>query len=206
VSEASGVSHLQAIDIAAFVNGTVDAPTRSRVVAHLNVCRECRDEIMDASQIASTLPARRHWRLPVTGFAIAAGLLLIVILPKVGKRGASESFKRAPSAVGPVLRRDTGTGDTVRVPTPVTPRETVDRVDRMVWSTVAGALRYRVRLYDDNSDVLWSAITTDTVAYLPNSIRLRRRRTYFWNVEASMDWERWISSELVAFTLSGPEQ
>jgi hypothetical protein len=206
VSEVAGAGHLDAMDIAAFANNTLDAPTRGRVVEHLNVCRECRNEVMDASRIASTLAARGRWWTPVTGFAIAAALLLVVLLPKAGRRAPSEPLNRAPSPAVPVLRGGTAAGDTAGAPTPVTPREVVDRADRLVWSAVAGALRYRVRLYDDNSNVLWSSTTEDTVALLPDSVRLRPRLTYFWKVEANMDWQRWISSDLVAFTVSGPRR
>jgi hypothetical protein len=187
--------HLDAIDIAAFVNGSLDAPTRARVVEHLNLCEECRDEVMDASRIASTLPARRRWLAPVTGFAIAASLLVFLFLPRVGKR--------AMSPVVQVLRGDNAAGDSARVPTLVTPRDAVDRADRMVWSRVAGALSYRVRLYDDSSHVLWNDITKDTVAVLPDSVRLRPRVTYFWTVDANTDFQHRASSDLVAFTVKG---
>lgn len=203
MSDVAGARHLDAMEIAAFVSATLDASTRARVAEHLNLCRECRDEVMDASRITSTLPARRHWWAPVTGFAVAAALLLVVLLPKTGTRAPSEPLDRAPSAVPPVLRGGTAPGDTARVPTPVAPRDIVDRADRLVWSAVTAALRYRVRLYDDNSDVMWSATTKDTVAFLPDSISLRSQVTYFWRVEANTDWQRWVSSDLIAFSVSG---
>ena len=193
MSELPDVGHLDAMETAAFVNGSLDAPTRARVVEHLSSCEECRNEVMDASRIASTLPARRRWWAPVTGVAIAASLLLLLFLPK-----------RATSPEVHVLRGDNAAADSARVPTLVTPRDAVDRADRMVWSRVAGALSYRVRLYDDNSRVLWSDLTKDTVAVLPDSVRLRPRVTYFWTVEANTGFQHRASSDLVAFTVTGP--
>ena len=202
MSDVAGARHLDAMEIAAFVSSTLDASTRARVAEHLNLCRDCRDEVMDASRVASTVPARRHWWAPVTGFAVAAALLLVVLLPERGTRAPSEPLDRAPSAVPPVLRGATA-GDAGRVPTPVMPRDRVDRADRLVWSAVTGALSYRVRLYDDDSNVLWSTTITDTVALLPDSVRLRPQVRYFWTVEANTDWQRWVSSALVEFSVSG---
>jgi hypothetical protein len=123
-------------------------------------------------------------------------LLLFLFLPRFDKRATSPEDH--------VLRGSNAAGDTARVPTLVTPRDAVDRADRMVWSGVAGALSYRVRLYDDNGRVLWTHLTTDTVATLPDSVRPRPRVTYFWTVEANTGFQHRASSDLVAFTVSGP--
>jgi hypothetical protein len=197
VSELPDAGHLDAVETAAFVNGSLDAPARAGVVEHLNSCEECRDEVMDASRIASTLPARHRWWAPVTGVAIAASLLVFLFLPRVGTRATSPEVH--------VLRGDNAAADSARVPTLVTPRDAVDRADRMVWSRVAGALSYRVRLFDDNSRVLWSDLTKDTVAVLPDSVRLRPRLTYFWTVDANTGFQHRASSDLVAFTITGPQ-
>lgn len=201
MSEATGGRHLDAMDIAAFVNGNVDAATRARVLAHVNDCPECRDEIMEASHIASKLPSRGRWQVPLTAFAIAAALL-IMLLPKAGTRAPSEPVRGGPAA-SPSLRGSPAPTDTTGVPTALTPRDRVDHVDRLVWSAASGALRYRARLYEEGGVVIWSATTVDTVVLLPDSVRLGPRRTYFWKVEANPDGQHAASSDLVSFTVLG---
>jgi hypothetical protein len=79
-------------------------------------------------------------------------------------------------------------------------------VDRLIWSSVPGAERYRLRLYDREGSVLWTIETADTSVALPDSVRLRPRVPYFWRVEAQAEWMRWAASDLVSFQLVGLER
>ena len=198
MNEVPDDGHLDAMEVAAFVSATLDASSRTRVVDHLNICRECRDEIADASRLASAPPSRRYWWASAS-IVIAASLFLVVLLPRVATRGTG-TLNRATSDS---LRGATSVQESASAPRPLMPRDEVDRVDRLVWSDVGGAVGYRVRLYNDSSSVLWSISTKDTVVLLPDSVHLRPQATYFWIVEASIDWQRWVSSDLIAFTISG---
>src|SRR5881396_2602792 len=67
-------------------------------------------------------------------------------------------------------------------PAPIGPRATAARPDRFVWTAVAHAQRYRLRLYDAEGGVLWTDETSDTAAAPPKSVKLSPRSRYFWKV------------------------
>jgi len=123
------------------------------------------------------------------GLAAAVAFVLL-LLPSGGDDGPSPGLRG---------RTDTSTHALLLI----TPRGSVDHVDRLVWSSMPRIERYRLRLYDDQGDVLWSLETPDTVVMLPDSVRLSRRVTYFWKVEAQTEWRRWVTSDLVQFQLTG---
>ena len=94
----------------------------------------------------------------------------------------------------------------IHAPLLVAPRGPVARVDQFVWSGVPRSDRYRLRLYTDEGDVLWTSETTDTLVALPDSVGLSHLATYFWKVEAQTEWRRWAASDLVEFRLVGPSR
>jgi len=183
--------------IADFVDGHLTPQSRAPVVAHLLTCARCRALVKTTSDLAShavgpSTQAKRHglrWTLPV-GLAAAAALALI-LLP----RGRDDNAT-------PGLREPTVTSTIAPVPITPTSGASVVRVDRLVWSSVPKAERYRVRLYDGEGSVLWTTETTDTSAALPDSLRLEERVSYFWRVEAQAEWMRWAASELAAFRIN----
>ena len=89
-------------------------------------------------------------------------------------------------------------------PSPIAPRASVGQVDRLVWSSVPHAERYRVRLYDGAGSAVWTVETADTSVALPDSVGLTPRATYFWKVEAQTEWRRWAASDLVEFRVGSP--
>jgi hypothetical protein len=88
------------------------------------------------------------------------------------------------------------------VPTPVAPLGAVERVDYLLWRTVAGADQYRLTLFDTDAAVLWRTTTSDTIAALPDSIPLRPGARYLWRLEARVGWDLWEESDLVEFTIA----
>lgn len=198
---------LDELVLADFVEGRLDPQTRAPVVAHLLTCARCRSvvratgRLLADSAVARELPSPkwapagrgwRRWSLPL-GVAAAAALLVILWPEGGGDRGPT-----------PGLREPTDTGTVA--PVPIAPRASVARVDRLVWSSVARAERYRLRLYDNEGGVLWTLETSDTLVVLPDSVVLAPRVTYFWKVEAQMEWRRWAASDLVEFRLVGPSR
>jgi hypothetical protein len=126
--------------------------------------------------------------MPV-GLAAAATIALLLV-----PRGIDDGS--TPGLREPTLTRTVA-------PRPISPRATVTRVDRLVWSSVPHAERYRLRLYDDQGSVVWRFETTDTFALFPDSVGLSPRGQYFWRVEAQTEWQRWAASDLVEFRVSG---
>lgn len=188
---------LDELTIADFVDGHLTPEARAPVVAHLLTCARCRsvvratgDLLADAA-LAPEAGRRAHrWRVPL-GIAAAAALLL-ALWPRNGdERGSAPGLREPPltSTVAPSL---------------IAPRAAVTRVDALVWSSVPRVERYRLRLYDGEGSVLWTAETADTSVALPDSVVLSPGATYFWKVDAQTEWRRWAASDLVEFRLVGP--
>lgn len=183
--------------IADFVDSHLPLQSRAPVVAHLLTCARCRALVKATSDLAANAvghsgQARRRglrWTLPV-GLA-AAAVLVLLLLP----RGLNDNST-------PGLREPTVTSTIAPAPITPAPGASVARVDSLVWSSVPGAERYRVRLYDGEGSVLWTVETNDTSAALPDSLRLQPRVSYFWRVEAQAEWMRWAASDLVSFRIN----
>ncbi|MGH7639022.1 MAG: zf-HC2 domain-containing protein, partial [Gemmatimonadaceae bacterium] len=73
-----GDSHLDAHDIAAYVDHTATPDQRDRVERHLAECIVCRDEMLEVSALASPARAvsRPAWRI-AAGIAAAAVILVV---------------------------------------------------------------------------------------------------------------------------------
>lgn len=190
---------LDELAIADFVEGRLTPEARAPVVTHLLTCAYCRSVVKAAGELvaeggiatAGLAPRWRRWSVPL-GLAAAAVVLLFLWPRSTNDTGST-----------PGLREPTDTGT---VPVGIAPRGSVARVDRLVWSSVPRAERYRLRLYDNEGAVLWTAETTDTSVALPDSVVLAPRVTYFWKVEAQTGWRRWVASDLVEFQLTGSQR
>lgn len=195
---------LDALVIADFVEGRLDTDDRERVVDHLLSCARCRSVVSATSRLAAEalvtdqLPApRRRWLIPL-GLAAAAALVFLV-LPRGGDHGSPPILREPTDARNRPASKQGG----IHAPLPIAPRDSVAQVDRLLWEGMPGVERYRVRLYNDEGDVLWTAETTDTVVMLPDSTALSPGATYFWKVEAQTEWRRWVASDLVGFRIGG---
>ncbi len=197
---------LDELAIADFVEGRLALAARAPVVAHLLTCARCRSVVRAAGRllsdpvVAPQTERRWHrWSVPL-GMAAAAAALLLVLWPRsVDDRGPA-----LPPPPG--LREPTLTSTVAPVPIIPPSRASVARVDRLVWSSVPRAERYRVRLYDEQGSVLWTVETADTSVALPDSVVLSHGVPYFWRVEAQTEWRRWAASDLVEFRLVGPRR
>jgi hypothetical protein len=181
---------LDELVVANFVEGHLDAAARGPVVAHLLTCARCRALVKataGASETAETAAGDirwpRRWWVPL---GIAAAALLVVLVPRRGEDGLREP--PLTSTLAPAL---------------IAPRASVASVDRLIWSNVPHAERYRLRLYDDQGTVLWQLETTDTAAAFPDSVALAPGVSYFWRVEAVTEWRRSVASDLVEFRVGG---
>ena len=53
--------HLEAGEVAAYIDRRLAPAERDRVEKHLSVCPECRGEVIEVAHVARTLPRRRRW-------------------------------------------------------------------------------------------------------------------------------------------------
>jgi anti-sigma factor RsiW len=183
-----------------FVEGRLPEDQRASVVTHLLACPRCRSVVAATGRLLAddavtrampSGPERgwKRWSLPL-GLAAAAAVVLLV-WPRSAEISEPVPGLRDSAIIGPPA------------PIPISPRESAARVDRFVWSMVAGVERYRLRLYDAEGTVLWTAETGDTIAVRPDSVSLAPGATYLWRVEAQTEWQRWSASDLVEFQRVG---
>jgi hypothetical protein len=180
--------------IAGLADGTLDPALRATVLPHLAGCVRCRTALASVTRalseptvtraiVATERGPRRLYRIAVP-LAAAAVLLLLLRSPSPqdgGHRGGG-----LPGA-----------------PVPVSPVGTVADVSVLVWRSVTGADAYRVTLFDAEGRVAYETRATDTAMSLPDSVVLVSGRPYLWKVEARTGFDRWITSELVEFSVAG---
>jgi hypothetical protein len=180
--------HLDSGAVAAYLDRTLSPSDRARVEAHALECEQCRRELIEVTRLLRARPHPRQWYLPL-GVAAAAALVLFVLWPRPGEEPLGSPGYREPAVTTTVS------------PVVIAPRGVSDAARSLVWTAVPHADRYRLAVFDGTGQVLWESQTSDTTAPLPDSLRLHTGTSYFWKVEAQTSWNRWVSSELVEFSI-----
>jgi hypothetical protein len=183
--------------IAGLADGTLDPALRATVLPHLAACRRCRTTLASVTRalaepaVARGISAaeRGPRRLYRVALPLAAAAVVLLLLWAPGREN-----------VGPGHRGDE---PVVTTPVPVSPVGTVAAASVLVWTRVPGADGYRVTLFDAAGRVAYETRATDTAAALPDSLVLVAGRPYLWKVEARTGFDRWVTSELVEFSLAG---
>lgn len=174
--DGSGLRHLLAEEVAAYLDRGVSATERQRLEAHLGRCAECRDELAAVRYLGSARGRRRAWYVLLPA-AAAAAIVLAVGLPG------------APSSPGDVLRSGDrlGTAERIRQFTAVQPTAAAtvhpDSV-RFVWASAGHDASYRLTLASPAGDTIWTISTGDTTVALAPDVALDRGKSYFWYVDA----------------------
>lgn len=191
---------LDAGTIAALADGTLAADARPAVLQHLAGCAFCRRAVASVADAVSgegpvtheiaVVEGRggRWWRSRTfrIGAPLAAAAVVLVVLSTRMNQGT------AP-------HRATGQGG---APMLIAPRGTVVSAQRLQWSNVPGANRYRVTLFSAQGRVLYETEVGDTVLAVPDSVQFVSGQPYLWKVEARTGWDRWLTSDLVDFTIA----
>ena len=84
------------------------------------------------------------------------------------------------------------------------PAGDVGVVEEFRWARVPSADLYEVTLYDASGAVLWQVDSRETHVALPDAVRLETGVLYLWQVNARVEWDRWVTSELVRFRIAEP--
>jgi hypothetical protein len=192
-----------------YVAGRLSEPEVEAFESHYLTCTRCQNELRMAAAIRDVLPEvreatqaadlspapltgpwlRRHAGVGAVAAAIAA-VLAGVLLVQPGFRESLPHREPVPE-----------TADVPRVEAPV---GEVRTVAEFRWAPVASADLYRLTVYDMAGDVVWEVDTRETHVELPGSLRLEPGALYLWQVDARVDWDRWLSSELIRFRVSEP--
>lgn len=180
--------HLEADEVAAYVDGAVAGDERQRIQAHLATCADCRQEMHEILGVVRALPAKPPSRRRIWLPAAAAAVIAIVLAwPRRHEDSLTSGGEHRQGAV-----------TTTIAPRPLTPVGSAVRGDTLIWSSVPGADVYAIRLFGASS-LLWEGQTSDTVAALPATVGIRAGATYYWKVEARTGFGRWAASDLVEF-------
>ena len=184
-------SHLESGEVAAYLDGALSPSERSAIEAHLVDCDACRMEVVDVARLVRARPSPRRWYLPVGAVAAAAAALLLLIPRPGDDRLGSPDYRE------PVIT-------TTVAPVAIAPRGAIPAAEQLIWSSVPHADRYQVAVFDDSGRVLWETQTSDTATPLPDSVRFQPGALYHWKVKAQTSWNRWVSSDLVEFSIGPP--
>ncbi|HEX5631793.1 MAG TPA: zf-HC2 domain-containing protein [Gemmatimonadales bacterium] len=177
-------THLPPHLVAAYVDRSLAPEGLAEVETHLADCGPCRVEVLEVGRLVTTAPvprARPRWMGPA--LAAAAAVLAVVLV-----RGPRGDAHRAPAAVNRAA------------PATLSPVGTASQLDRLTWTSVSGADRYRVALFDGEGGLLWEATVADTTVAVPDVVAAGLNGSmHYWSVRARVAPERWTESQLTAF-------
>jgi hypothetical protein len=195
---------LEAETIGGLADGTLDSAARAHGLKHLASCASCRRAVASVAAALADGPITheievidgggrrrfgRVFRITVP-LAAAATVLLLLWSPANDRSAVHRALPQTGTA--PVL---------------IAPLGAVAAVDDLRWTSVAGADRYRLTVFDAAGAVLYETQGPDTMAALPDSVRFIPGRPYLWKVEARTGWDRWSTSDLAEFTIArGPPE
>ena len=190
-----------------YFGGRLSEGETEALESHYLTCPRCQDELRlgmgiryalleDEPVSRAPLPGdpfrKRGWfakRARIGGLvaavaAILAGILLV-----------------QPSVREPQSHRE-DVPETAGVPWVAGPAGEVRAVEEFRWESVAGADLYRLILFNTTGEVIGQVDTRDTHIPIEDLVELEPGLLYLWQVDARVGWDRWVSSELVRFTIS----
>jgi hypothetical protein len=186
-----GSEHLESGLVASYLDGGLPPERRARVEAHAAECAACRWELIEVARLLHSRRRRPAWYAGAAAVAAAAVIAILVWPGSPSQPGGAGDYRERA-------------GTTTVAPAALAPQGLSLGLTRLEWTSVPRNRGYHVTLYDDRGSVLWETETSDTVAPLPDRIRLTPGTTYFWRVEARTGWHRWTSSGLTPFSIQPP--
>lgn len=168
----AGDGHLDALQIAAFLDRGLSPAEYDRIETHLAECGECLRHVVETDELLKRV--RRPKRLSIAGAVILAAasvaLVAVASLRTGGSAGEAPAYRDSPQtssllAYGPM-------GES--------PLKSV----RFVWGSVSGAMSYRLTVTNADGETVWTHSGSDTVVTLPGLVRLRAGNRYVWVADA----------------------
>lgn len=184
--------------IAAMVDGTLAADSRSVALAHLATCERCRKAVASVARAladpevarearAIESPGRPRVRFTRVALVVAAAAaIVLVVWPR--QPGQPVPHRAPPITASPA-------------PEAVSPVGPVAEARSLRWTSVAGADRYRVTLFDAAGTARYEIDLADTVLALPDSVLPVPGEKYWWKVDARLGFDRWATSKLIEFSI-----
>ena len=196
--------------IEGYVAGRLGEADTEAFESHYLTCERCQNELRLALAIREALPEVRE-----AGLHAPAELEVSVISSRF--RGRTAAALAAAAVLAGLLlvrpfklneesapvHRDEATAVEV-APSLRAPGGVVATVETFQWSQVPAADLYRLTVYDAEAAVVWEVETRDTLITPPDGTEFEPDARYIWQVAARVGFDRWVSSELVEFTISEP--
>ena len=178
-AEYRDMEHLETAVIAAYLDGNLGENDLDDVESHLADCEACSREVLalhDTLRSYERRKVRRVWLPAVAVAAVLAGLFLLQpwvenpALPEREmplERGAADVDGSSLQALAPENGASVGA-----------------RGLGFAWRSVGPGARYLLTLTTVNGDSVWTAVTADTSAVLPNDVTVIPGEEYYWYVDA----------------------
>ena len=166
-------------EVAAYLDGRLEGEELARVEEHLASNPSARQELIEASRIVASTPAREQARfrwLPATaGLAAIAALMLIAVRPRTDPGGAStvSTERRAPVEQF----------DRIDLVSPLEGQSLDVAAASFAWRSIEGAT-YRLVVSNASGQILLQRNTTDTLVNVARSLLTNGSGTYYWSVDA----------------------
>ena len=164
-------------ELAAFLDGRLAGEELARVESYLADHPSARQELIKASRITQSAPAREVKQprrfYPLIGLVAAAAIVLVLARPN-----------EVNPVRSPVSTERRGIGDEpeqIVVVSPMDAGEVKDRSQPLTWHALQGAT-YRVFIADASGNSVFMTSTSDTSLVLPETVRAGA--TYYWSVDA----------------------
>ena len=189
--------HPSAAEVAAYLDRTLPQVEHTQIEAHLDDCRECREEVVALSRVLRKLGPKPILRWVAVG-GIAATLALVV-----GRMALGPGNVTAPNTTQPIERSAPGEGHAGLVAIRPTGNAPVRRDAVLLqWASAPNpGVHYRLTLSQADGRVLWTASTRDTMLQVPSSVRLAGGRTYYWYTDVLLPDGRTLTTGVQEFRL-----
>ena len=207
---------LDEMTVANVVEHGVDVVERTEIIAHLAACAHCREQVAAVAtllrntavaaeiariEMSTPVSAARRWRFAGAGALTAiAAAALFMVMPSGERTGVTQPV--VGDTDGATHREQSVT--TTAAPILIVPVGVLAAADTFRWTSVPNADRYRVTLFDKEGRWVWEAEGPDTAMVKPATIAGNRGAVFLWKVEARTGWDRWVSSELIEFSITSP--
>jgi len=167
-------------ELVALVLGELRPDQRVTLARHVTECRRCTEGYRTLrtlhAETRRRLPRRRRvrWAAASAAAVLVAGLGLTLVW--LGRSGG-------PVAVDDAVR---GGGSAREAMNPADGADLGSAPATLAWGIQPGAIRYRVRLYDETAELLWESAPGEVPRVaLPSQVRSRLATggAFFWTVE-----------------------
>lgn len=167
MTDEPGAVHVNASELAAYVDRNLPPPDRARIEAHLADCAECRADALAALRAVRRPAPAWRWAVP----ALAAAVVVLLVAPRAMRERVTRDTVRSRSGAAAVVLALPDSGA-------VLPLADL----RFVWRATAPGATYRFSITTEDGVRVHDGSTGDTSVTVPETA-LRSGGRYLWMVD-----------------------